>query len=75
MITAYDIPFTRNSIEHRVLAALCADNLSTAQLVKALGQRKTAAVMRMVVSELQKRNYVRSIGFDQWSITNVGVDV
>ena len=29
MIHAYDIHFQRNSLEHRILAALCEDNLLT----------------------------------------------
>ena len=75
MITTYDIPFQRNDIQHRILAALCQENLSTAQLVKAIGQKRNAAAMRLLVSELQKKNFVRSVGFDQWSITHVGMDV
>ena len=75
MINAYDLTFQRNSTEHRILSELAVENLSTAQLVKAIGQRKNAAAMRLMIVELQKKNYVRSVGFDQWSITHVGMDV
>ena len=74
MIHAYDIHFQRNSLEHRILAALCEDNLSTAQIVKNLGNTRNAAAMRIVIADLQKKNYVRSVGFDQWSITHLGTD-
>jgi hypothetical protein len=74
MINAYDLNFTRNSIQHKVLHILREENLSSAQISTQIKGRKDIVGMRTILAELSKRNLVRSVGFDQWALTHDGMD-
>ena len=66
MIQTYDIPFHRNSIEHKVLHLLRDQNLATQQMTKLLGRTsKGAENLRLIVTELSRKKFVVSVGFDK----------
>lgn len=74
MIQPYDLYFERNSLQHKILTMLCEENLSTLNIVTKMGRRKDITNLRLVLAELNRRGYIRSVGFDQWTITNDGMD-
>ena len=75
MIQTYDIPFHRNSIEHKVLHLLRDQNLATQQMTKLLGRTsKGAENLRLIVTELSRKKFVVSVGFDMWQLTENGRD-
>lgn len=74
MIQPYDLTFGRNSQQHKILAMLTEQNLSTQNIRVALTGRKSVSDLRLVMAELSRKGFIRSVGFDQWTITNDGVD-
>lgn len=75
-MNTYDIPFERNSMQHKVLHTLRFENLSTQQVVKTMGRTAKGVMnLRIILGDLNRKNYVTSVGFDQWQLTDLGRDV
>jgi hypothetical protein len=75
MIQQYDMNFQRNSTEHKLLALIRKENLTTAQLVKQMGKTKAnSANLRLQIGELSRKGYVKSVGMDHWQLTDMGID-
>lgn len=75
MIQQYDIPFTRNSEQHKVLHMLRTESLTTAQILKKMGRSKSkSANLRVLIGELARKKFVTSYGHDHWQLTDIGVD-
>lgn len=75
MIQQYDIPFQRNSTEHKILHLLREENLTTTQVIKRFGKtQKTSENLRLQIGELARKRFVLSVGHDHWQLTNTGLD-
>ena len=65
-----------NSANHKLLAILagCAEELTVAELRRAVGTTTASARIREVLESMAQQRVVRKVGSDSWCITDIGLN-
>jgi len=71
-----NLGYRMNSANHKLLAILagCAEEMTVAELRRAVGTTTTAARIREVLQSMGEQRVVRKVGADSWCITDIGLN-